>query len=229
MPEDNTKFTAAGAQRERVPQNNFSQRVKTRLNIASGADQETGDRTPIRIETYTEAVPLLPPRKTLPAGTTIRLPEGGQLKHRCGFEVGKQSSPQEPDAASARSNTPTFAGGTLCGSRWTPASHIAISALRCVPGRPPRRDPDSIPLGGGPLLLFRATPLNSPGSFCAARAVNSAPAPGWGQSAAGAEASQRREGGRRTNAEAGGQRAQKLRRGMQPVSRTTLSPAAILG
>jgi hypothetical protein len=123
-------------------------------------------------------VPLLPPRKTLPAGTTIRLPEGGQLKHRCGFEVGKQSSPQEPDAASARSNTPTFAGGTLCGSRWTPASHIAISAPTCVPGRPPRRDPDSIPVGGGPLLFFRATPLNSPGSFCAARAVNSAPAPG---------------------------------------------------
>jgi hypothetical protein len=154
-------------------------------------------------------VPLLPPRKTLPAGTTIRLPKRGQLINKCGFEVGKQSSPQEPDAASARSNTPTFAGGTLCGSRWTPASHIAISAPTCVPGRPPRRDPDSIPVGGGPLLFFRATPLNSPGSFCAARAVNSAPAPGGGgQSAAGAEASQRRgqankrRGGRTTRAEA---------------------------
>ena len=174
-------------------------------------------------------MPLLPPRKTLPAGTTIRLPEGGQLKHRCGFEVGKQSSPQEPDAASARSNTPTFAGGTLCGSRWTPASHIAISAPTCVPGQPPRRDPDSIPVGGGPLLFFRATPLNSPGSFCAARAVNSAPAPGGGGGSLPQGQRRASAGGRRTNAEAGGQRAQKLRRGMQPVSRTTLSPAAILG
>ena len=81
IPEDNTKFTAAGAQRERVPKNNCSQRVKTRLNIASGADQGNWNRTQTRIE-FTEAVPLLPPRKTLPAGTTIRLPEGGSLKHK---------------------------------------------------------------------------------------------------------------------------------------------------
>ena len=105
IPEDNTKFTAAGAQRERVPKNNCSQRVKTRLNIASGADQGNWNRTQTRIE-FTEAVPLLPPRKTLPAGTTIRLPEGGSLKHKRTARGGR--TPQEPNAArSRRQNTPT--------------------------------------------------------------------------------------------------------------------------
>ena len=106
IPEDNTKFTAAGAQRERVPKNNCSQRVKTRLNIASGADQGNWNRTQTRIE-ITEAVPLLPPRKTLPAGTTIRLPEGGSLKHKQTARGGRQT-PQEPNAAHQQaSNTPT--------------------------------------------------------------------------------------------------------------------------
>ena len=167
IPEDNTKFTAAGAQRERVPKNNCSQRVKTRLNIASGADQGNWNRTQTRIETVTEAVPLLPPRKTLPAGTTIRLPEGGSLKHKQTARGGL--TPQEPNAARSRRQTPrrNRAGGTHCRSHWTPASHNAISPLTPGLAQPPRPKPDSIPLAGGPLPFWRA-PANSQGSFCAA-------------------------------------------------------------
>ena len=164
IPEDNTKFTAAGAQRERVPKNNCSQRVKTRLNIASGADQGNWNRTQTRIE-FTEAVPLLPPRKTLPAGTTIRLPEGGSLKHELCSRWA--AAPGTKRRFRRCQLTPTTAGGTHCRSHWTPASHNAISPLTPGAAQLPRPEPDSIPLRGGPLPFWRA-PANSQGSFCAA-------------------------------------------------------------
>ena len=167
IPKDNTKFTAAGAQRERVPKNNCSQRVKTRLNIASGADQGNWNRTQTRIE-FTEAVPLLPPRKTLPAGTTIRLPEGGSLKHKRTARGGLlRPRNQTQLAAGVKTPRRNRAGGTHCRSHWTPASHNAISPLAPGLAQPPRRKPDSIPLRGGPLPFWRA-PANSQGSFCAA-------------------------------------------------------------
>ena len=58
IPEENTKFTAADVQRERVPKNNFSQRVKTRLNKTSGDGCREADRTLLRIEIFTEAALL---------------------------------------------------------------------------------------------------------------------------------------------------------------------------
>ena len=58
IPEDNTKFTAADVQRERVPKNNFSQRVKTRLNNTSGTATEKQIEPYFVIEIFTEAALL---------------------------------------------------------------------------------------------------------------------------------------------------------------------------
>ena len=156
IPEDNTKFTAAGAQRERVPKNNCSQRVKTRLNIASGADQGNWNRTQTRIE-FTEAVPLLPPRKTLPAGTTIRLPEGGSLKHKqyCsrwadapGTKRSSQQASNTPTQPRRRDTLPKPLDSCLSQCNLTPDTRARAAS-------PPKTRLD--PLSGGS-LTFLARP-----------------------------------------------------------------------